>query len=115
VREWGLDEAFVNQALVRIIGEASAGDLARMARERSAFLHANPDCNHAAIAADVLQSLRQMLEAAGPITPDEAAALDEVAALLAQAPPGELAKAWVQARQRAQTAGAGLVQGLGQA
>jgi hypothetical protein len=37
-----------------------------------------------------------------------------VAALLAQAPPGELAKAWVQARQRAQTAGAGLVQGLGQ-
>jgi hypothetical protein len=69
VREWGLDEAFVNQALVRIIGEASAGDLARMARERSAFLHANPDCNHAAIAADVLQSLRQMLEAAGPITP----------------------------------------------
>jgi len=114
VREWGLDEAFVNQALVRIIGEASAGDLARMARERSAFLHANPDCNHAAIAADVLQSLRQMLEAAGPITPDEAAALDEVAALLAQAPPGELAKAWALARQRAQTAGAGLVQGLGQ-
>ena len=35
-----------------------------------------------------------------------------MAALLSQAPPGELAKAWVRARQRAQTAGDGLVQGL---
>ncbi|MCO5975403.1 TerB family tellurite resistance protein [Ideonella oryzae] len=113
VREWGLDEAFVNQAIVRIIGEASAGDLARMARERSVFLHANPDCNHAAIAADVVQSLRQMLEAAGPVTPQEAAALDEVAALLAQAPPGELAKAWMLARHRAQAAGSSLQQGVG--
>lgn len=112
VREWGLDEAFVNQAIVRIIGEASAGDLARMARERSVFLHANPDCNHAAIAADVVQSLRRMLEAAGPITPDEAAALDEVAALLTQAPPGELAKAWTLARHHAQAAGSGLQQGV---
>lgn len=112
VREWGLDEAFVNQAIVRIIGAASAGDLARMARERSVFLHANPDCNHAAIAADVVQSLRRMLEAAGPITPDEAAALDEVAALLTQAPPGELAKAWTLARHRAQAAGSGLQQGV---
>lgn len=112
VREWGLDEAFVNQAIVRIIGAASAGDLARMARERSVFLHANPDCNHAAIAADVVQSLRRMLEAAGPITPDEAGALDEVAALLAQAPPGELAKAWTLARHHAQAAGSGLQQGV---
>ncbi|WP_374432241.1 tellurite resistance TerB family protein [Ideonella dechloratans] len=112
VREWGLDEAFVNQAIVRIIGAASAGDLTRMARERSVFLHANPDCNHAAIAADVVQSLRRMLEAAGPITPQEAAALDEVAALLTQAPPGELAKAWTLARHHAQTAGSGLQQGV---
>lgn len=112
VREWGLDEAFVNQAIVRIIGAASAGDLTRMARERSVFLHANPDCNHAAIAADVVQSLRRMLEAAGPITPQEAAALDEVAALLTQAPPGELAKAWTLARHHAQAAGSGLQQGV---
>lgn len=113
VREWGLDQAFVNQAIVRIIGEASAGDLARMARERSVFLHANPDCNHAAIATDVVQSLRQMLEAAGPVTPQEAAALDEVATLLTQAPPGELAKAWTLARHRAQAAGSSLQQGVG--
>lgn len=112
VREWGLDEAFVNQAIVRIIGAASAGDLTRMARERSVFLHANPDCNHAAIAADVVQSLRRMLEAAGPITPQEAAALDEVATLLTQAPPGELAKAWTLARHHAQAAGSGLQQGV---
>lgn len=107
-QEWGLDERFVDDALACISPEALGADLDEMARQRSDFLHANPDCNHEAIAADMVLFLRSMLESAGPLTEAEALALSRVGELLRQSPPSDLSKAWAAARRQADETG-GLV------
>ncbi|UXH77380.1 TerB family tellurite resistance protein [Roseateles amylovorans] len=98
VDEWGLSPAFVRQAIAAIEPRLGEGSIEAMAREGADFLHLNPDCNHAAIAQDTAVFLRAMLAAGGPITPPEEDALATVTRLLATAPPGEVSKAWAQAR-----------------
>lgn len=101
VDDWGLDAAFVTQAIARIEPGVMQGSVEEMAAELSAFLHANPDCNHKAIATDLGQFLRRLLEAGGPLTEVEEAALDVSLSLLLEEPDGPLAKAWVAARSGA--------------
>lgn len=94
VDEWGLNRAFVEQALVAIEPGLAGSSLEALATEGAGFLHLNPDCNHRAIAADLGQFLRAMLQAGGPLTVEETEALDTVVRLLAVEPPSELSKAW---------------------
>lgn len=101
VDDWGLDAGFVTQAIARIEPGVMQGSVEEMAAELSAFLHANPDCNHRAIATDVGQFLRRLLEAGGPLTSAEEAALAASLALLLEEPDGPLAKAWATARSGA--------------
>lgn len=101
VDDWGLDAGFVTQAIARIEPGVMQGSVEEMAAELSAFLHANPDCNHRAIATDVGQFLRRLLEAGGPLTSAEEAALAASLALLLEEPDGPLAKAWSTARSGA--------------
>ena len=93
VDDWGLDDGFVTQAIAQIEPGVMQGSAEEMAAELSAFLHANPDCNHQAIATDLGQFLRRLLEAGGPLSEAEEAALAASLALLLQAPDGPLAKA----------------------
>jgi hypothetical protein len=101
VEDWGLDKRFVAQAIAQIEPGVMQGSVEDMAAELSAFLHANPDCNHKAIATDLGEFLRRLLEAGGPLTEAEESALAASLALLLQEPDGPLAKAWVTARSGA--------------
>jgi len=102
VDEWGLDDRFVTQAMASIepgLADAVPGDLAR---ELSAFLHANPDCNHKVIALEMGRFLAQMLEAGGvPLADPERQLLAQVQQTLQTPPPGEVAKVWSRAREHA--------------
>lgn len=104
VDEWGMDATFVARAIERIEPGVLQGAVPEMAAELSAFLHANPDCNHAAIAADLGDFLRRLLEAGGTLSQAEEAALTESVELLKQAPETALGKAWSSARSSAGTA-----------
>lgn len=56
-------------------------------------LHANLDCNHLAIADELSQYLRQMLEASGELTAQDEATLSVDTTTLSTAPAGEWSKA----------------------
>ncbi|WP_082536613.1 MULTISPECIES: TerB family tellurite resistance protein [unclassified Roseateles] len=101
VDDWGLDEGFVTQAIEKIEPGVMQGSVEEMAAELSAFLHANPDCNHKAIATDLGQFLRKLLEAGGPLSEAEEVALAASLARLLEEPDGPLAKAWLAARSGA--------------
>lgn len=101
VDDWGLDDGFVTQAIARIEPGVMQGSVEEMAAELSAFLHANPDCNHKAIATDLGQFLRRLLEAGGPLSEAEEAALAVSLALLLEEPDGPLTKAWMATRSGA--------------
>jgi hypothetical protein len=101
VDDWGLDEGFVTQAIAQIEPGVLQGSVEDMAAELSAFLHANPDCNHQAIATDLGQFLRRLLEAGGPLSEAEEAALALSLGLLRHVPEGPLDKAWGTARSKA--------------
>lgn len=98
VDDWGLDADFVTRAVAQIEPGVARGSVEEMAGELSSFLHANPDCNHKAIAADLGQFLRRLLEAGGPLSDAEEQALAAALALLAQQPETALSKAWDSAR-----------------
>lgn len=98
VDDWGLDASFVTQAIAQIEPGVMQGSVEEMAAELSAFLHANPDCNHKAIATDLGEFLRRLLEAGGPLSEAEETALQASLTLLLHEPDGPLAKAWVTAR-----------------
>ncbi|WP_431099920.1 hypothetical protein [Roseateles noduli] len=96
IADWGLNRAFVEQSVAAVEARLGGSELEAMAIEGAGFLHLNPDCNHAAIAKDLGVFMRGMLEAGGPLTPEENQSLDTVVRLLATAPPGELSKRWNQ-------------------
>ncbi|OWQ93820.1 hypothetical protein CDN99_05135 [Roseateles aquatilis] len=96
VADWGLSRPFVEQSVAIVEARLGGSELEAMAAEGAEFLHLNPDCNHPAIAKDLGVFMRGMLEAGGPLTPQETQALETVVRLLATAPPGELSKRWNQ-------------------
>lgn len=98
VDDWGLDPDFVAQALELVEPDAVTGSLEAMAQEAATFLHANPDCNHAEIAKEYVEFLRELLESDGAITPEEQSALDLLAERLKTAPPSALTQHWLNAR-----------------
>ena len=101
VADWGLDPAFVSQALALVEPEAVAGSLETMASEAASFLHANPDCNHEAIAREYVEFLRDLLETDGTLTVEEEAALVLLSERLMTAPPSSLSQQWTKAREQA--------------
>lgn len=101
VNEWGLNRAFVTQGIRAIELAVMHGDIEAMAKELADFLHANPDCNHLAIADELSQFLRQMLEASGELTANEEVTLALAMTTLCTAPAGEWSKAWFTAKSHA--------------
>jgi len=101
VADWGLDPAFVSQALALVEPEAVAGSLEAMASEAASFLHANPDCNHEAIAREYVEFLRDLLETDGMLTVEEETALAMLSERLMSAPPSSLSQQWTKAKEQA--------------
>lgn len=101
VNEWGLNRAFVTQGIRAIEPGVMHGNIEAMAKELADFLHANPDCNHVAIADEFSQFLRQMLEASGELTPEEEVTLALTITTLSTAAAGEWSKAWLTAKSHA--------------
>lgn len=97
----GLNREFVTQSIRAIELEVMHGNIEAMAKELADFLHSNPDCNHLAIADELSQFLRQMLEANGELSAQEEVTLGLVMTTLATAPAGEWSKAWLNAKSRA--------------
>lgn len=98
VDDWGLDPLFVQQALAMVEPAAVGGVLNDMAIEAAGFLHANPDCNHEAIAQEYIAFLRQLLASDGAITLDEEAALAALAQAITQAPRSSMQEHWRHAK-----------------
>jgi len=98
VDEWGLDQTFVDRAIKLIEPDLMNGSPEEMAAEMSAFLHANPDCNHRTISAELGEFLRRMLEAGGPMSESEEQALAACLETLSSKPDNALSKAFLGAR-----------------
>jgi hypothetical protein len=98
VNEWGLNREFVMHGIRAIEPDVMDGSIEVMAKELADFLHSNPDCNHLAIAEELSQFLRQMLEASGELTEQEEVALALVIATLSTASEGDWSKAWLKAQ-----------------
>lgn len=115
VDEWGLNREFVTQGIRAIEPEVVHGDIEAMAKELADFLHANPDCNHLAIADELSLFLRQMLEASGELTEQEEVALALAMSTLSTAPPGKWSTAWHTAGSHAGVAAGRLRQSASKA
>lgn len=98
VEDWGLDRHFVDQALQVIEPGLHELSVEVMAKEMAGFLHANPDCKHQAIAADLSGFLWEMLASSGALTPAEELALAKVSELLHAVPKGRVANWWAEAK-----------------
>lgn len=111
VEEWGLDRHFVDQALRVIEPGLHELTVEAMAKELAGFLHANPDCKHQVIAADLSRFLRDMLTSAGALTPAEEQALGQVSVLLHAVPDGSVANWWAEAKATIPPVGTLLAEG----
>lgn len=111
VDDWGLSAGFVEQAVALVEADALRGSPEDMALELSQFLHASPDCNHAAIAADTTAFLRQLLESDGALDDGQAAALARVSELLSLPPGSEWTQRWQLVREQARDLGSQAWQG----
>lgn len=111
VMEWGLDSDFVPRAIDSIEPKVMQSSIDDLASELSDFLHANPDCNHKEIAAELVRFLQCMLESGGVLSKGESDALATVESVLTTARPSEMVKAWSTAKERAGTVWVQLKQG----
>ncbi len=115
VDDWGLDRHFVDQALKVIEPGLHELTVEAMAQELAGFLHANPDCKHQVIAADLSGFLREMLASADALTPAEEQALAKVSELLRAIPKGSVATWWEEARASITPVGSRLAEGASRA
>ncbi len=111
VEDWGLDRHFVDQALQVIEPGLHELTVEAMAKELASFLHANPDCKHQVIAADLSGFLWDMLTSSGALTPAEEQALAEVSELLHAVPNGKVANWWAEAKATITPLGSRLAEG----
>ena len=111
VNDWGLDSHFVEQALRVIEPGLHEISVEAMAAELAGFLHANPDCKHQVIAADLSEFLRDMLASVGALTPAEEQAMVKVSELLRAAPKGNVGRWWADAKATITPVGSRLAEG----
>jgi uncharacterized tellurite resistance protein B-like protein len=101
IEDWGLDPKFVDAAIGAVESELAEAPLEVLAKDLSDLLHANPDCNQKVMVEELIAFLAQMLEAAGPLSNEEALALARVSQTLRAAPASELAASWATAKTKA--------------
>ncbi len=80
VEEWGYDPAYVAQALEVLIANTGDVPIKGIAKALAEFQAASPDCNGAAMQAELLAFLRQVVEADGRLDEREELAMDGIEA-----------------------------------
>jgi uncharacterized tellurite resistance protein B-like protein len=81
VRDWGFDPAYVAAGLRLIESQADAGRVTGLAKALAEFQRASPDCNPRAMQDELMQFLREVIEADGVINPREERALAAIDAV----------------------------------
>ncbi|MFO1255224.1 MAG: TerB family tellurite resistance protein [Sphingomonadaceae bacterium] len=82
VADWGLDPGYVSAALDLITRSVEQGRVKDLARALASFQAENPDCNPAAMQAELMQFLRDVVAADGMIDEHEELALDAIERVL---------------------------------
>lgn len=93
VSVWGLDRAYVEQALTVLRANLAKASIKDLAHQLAKFQNDNPDCNAPAMAASLVEFLREIALADGVMDEREELAIDAVVAAMTQASPGMIEKA----------------------
>jgi uncharacterized tellurite resistance protein B-like protein len=80
VEDWGYDPAYVDQALTVLAAGRRQQDVKEIAQALAEFQIANPDCNPAAMRAEMIGLLRRIAEADGTVDEREDLAIEAVEA-----------------------------------
>jgi uncharacterized membrane protein YebE (DUF533 family) len=84
IDEWGFDADFVARAIEVLIANADRTPLKVIAKSLAEFQAANPDCNGAAMQAELMRFLRDVMKADGVIDEREEHAIDAVETIFKQ-------------------------------
>jgi len=82
VKEWGYDQRFVNEGLAFIEDKLSDFEINKLTIELAEFKMENPDCNYKAMSQDILEFLKDIMEADGRIDAREEMAIESVQKIL---------------------------------
>ncbi len=81
VNDWGFDAAYVTAGLRMVESQADVGRVTDLAKALAGFQRANPDCNPQAMQDELMQFLREVIDADGIINPREERALAAIEAV----------------------------------
>mgnify|MGYP003575813124 CR=1 FL=1 len=87
VGEWGFDSVYVDRALAVLRSNISMASIKDMSRNLAKFQAENPDCNDAAMQAELAQFLREIALADGVLDEREELAIDAIALAMSNATP----------------------------
>lgn len=93
VQDWGLDAEYVDRTLDALTPATDATRVKLLAQNLAKFAAANPDCNAAAMHAELMQFLREVVAADGVLDEREELALDAIDRMLEDEARLTLAKA----------------------
>jgi tellurite resistance protein len=82
IRDWGLDPAYVTAALDLLAQSVEEGRVKDLARALASFQAENPDCNPAAMQAELMQFLSDVVAADGVLDEREELALEAIERVL---------------------------------
>ncbi|TNC74920.1 TerB family tellurite resistance protein [Rubellimicrobium roseum] len=85
VKDWGYDPAYVASALDLLAANSGKQSLREATAALARFKRSNPDCNYAAMHAELVGFLREVAEADGTLDEREEMAIEKVDAVLAEA------------------------------
>lgn len=101
VREWGINADYVDAALKVIDENTDDGTVKAIAKQVSAFVKANPDCNYSHITTDLLNFLNEIAQADHVLDEREELAIERVAAIFSKEGAFSLS-AWLPKFRRSQ-------------
>lgn len=85
VGEWGFDSAYVDQALAVLRANISMASIKDLSRNLAKFQADNPDCNDAAMQAELVQFLREIAIADGVLDEREGMAIEAIGLAMSSA------------------------------
>lgn len=84
-KDWGFDSLYVNRALEVLTENSGRQSLKEVTSALAEFKRSNPDCNYAAMHAELVRFLREVAEADGMLDEREELAIEKIDAILAEA------------------------------
>lgn len=85
VGDWGYDPTYVERALDLLVANSGRQTLREATSALAEFKRSNPDCNYAAMHAELVRFLREVAAADGVLDEREEMAIEKIDAILAEA------------------------------